>query len=387
MSNKLNDISDEKGFIPILFLGVVVAVVTLVSAANITTTNEYPPSLASQNVLGEDEEVKNVEEQSKEADKKAEEQHKDLQKSEHEGEKKQEEQPKESAKKTVERQKELEKKALEQRKGSTKSGNSGKPNLVKNKIETPSPNGIKSKSEIEDEKNETEADNNIDTEDEESETEIETADGKKIKTKIEKNGRVKIEIEHGPLKLKYVMKNGQLKLKAENEQGQEVELDDNELEEVENEIEGELEEDGIKIATGSGKPVLAKNNIAAFTDFPLSIDVGTNQLIVTTPAGQKIVTILPDQAVQNLLATNKITKIEQTSDPSLTNELGTLNGVVKLEIRNEEMVYKIKGTKSHNLLGFIPVDRSSTAFVSAQTGDVIAQEQSLLTNLIDLISF
>lgn len=263
---------------------------------------------------------------------------------ENEEAKKAEEAAKESAKKAEEQSKEAEKKAEEQQKESAKSSNSGSPEFPKTKTETISPTGIKSKTQTEGKK---------------SETEIETPDGRKIKTKVEDDGTTKVEVEHGQLKLK-----------------------DDEL----GELEDELAEDNIKIATGSGKTVLAKNNVAAFTDFPLSIDVGTNQLIVTTPAGQKVVAVLPDQAVQNLLATGIVNKIEQSSDPNLTSELGQLGGVVKLEIRNNEVVYKVKGIKTHNLLGFIPVDTSTTAFVSAQTGQPVAQEQSLFTNIVDLLS-
>ena len=79
-----------------------------------------------------------------------------------------------------------------------------------------------------------------------SETEIETADGQRIKTKIEDDGTTKVEIESGKLKLKYVIENGKLVLKIENESGEEVELSDDELSEIEN----ELEDDGFKIALG-----------------------------------------------------------------------------------------------------------------------------------------
>lgn len=329
----------EKGFTHIAVLIPVLIFLGLVVSANITTTNNLS-NLTSTNVLGEDEEAKKVEDQSKEVAKKAEEEQKEVQKAQEESQKKQKEQKKEEI----------------------KFGNSGSSNPTKTKTETISPADVKSKTEVEGNK---------------SETEIETADGQKIKTKI--------EVEYGQLKLKYVFESGRIKLKVENEQGQEVELADNELDEVENEIEDELEKDGIKISTGSGKPIFAKNNIAALTDFPLSVDVGTNRLIVTTPAGMKVVTVLPDQAVKNLLATGIVNNIEE-SDPNLTSEVGQLSGVVKLEIRNNEVVYRVKGTKIHNLLGFIPVDTSTTAFVSAETGQPVAQEQSLLANIIDLLS-
>lgn len=338
MPKNSNQYIQEKGFAHALVLVGIIALAGLIALTN-TATQQFP---GSQNVLGENEEAKKAEEAAKE-----------------------------SAKKVEEQSKEAEKKAEEQQKEAAKSSNSGSSESPKTKTETISPTGVKSKTQTEGKK---------------SETEIETLDGQKIKTKVEDDGTTKVEIEHGQLKLKYVVENGQLRLQAENEQGEEVELEDDELDELENELEDKLAEDDIKIATSSGKPVLAKNGVAALTDFPLSIDVGTNQLIVTTPAGQKVVTVLPDQAVQNLLATNIINKVEQSVDPSLTQELGSLSGVVKLEIRNNEVVYKVKGIKTHKVLGFIPVDISTTVFVSTQTGDMVAQEQSLFANVIDLLS-
>ncbi len=261
--------------------------------------------------------------------------------------KKAEEQAKEVAKKTEERQKE-----------DSKSN--------KSEVETISPTGTKSKTKTEGNKRE---------------TEIETADGQKIKTKVEDDGTTKVEIERGQLKVKYVFENGVLKLKAENESGKEVELEDDELDEV----ESELEDDGIKIASASGRPVLSRNKIGAQTDFPLSIDVGTNQLIVSTPAGQKVVTVLPDQAVQNLLATNIINRVDSTGLDT-TGELGALDSVIRLEMRNDEAVYRVKGVKTRKLFGLFSVNNSATIFVSSESGLPVAQEQSLLANIVDSLS-
>lgn len=219
------------------------------------------------------------------------------------------------------------------------------------------------------------------------ETEVETANGQKIKTKVEDNGVTKVEVEQGKLKLKYSVENGETKVEAENEASGEAKLSETEVKDAEDELENELEKEGVKIATGGGHLAIAKNKYAATTNFPLSVDVNTKQLIVTTPAGQKAVTVLPDQAIQNLLATGVISKIEsQASDVILNKDLGNLDGVAKLEERDNEMVYKVEGMKNHKLLGIIPISVPTTAYVSAQSGNVIAQDQSLLANLLDLLS-
>ncbi len=219
------------------------------------------------------------------------------------------------------------------------------------------------------------------------ETEIETASGQKIKTKVEDDGTTKVEIEQSKLKVKYSVENGKIKLETENEASDEFGLSETEISDVEDELENELEKEGVKIASRGGQLAIAKNKFAATVNFPLSVDVSTKQLIVTTPAGQKVVTILPDQAIQNMLATGVINKIEsQAADASLNQDLGSLDGVAKLEEKGNEMVYKIKGEKNRKLLGIIPVSTQTTAYVSSQTGNLVAEDQSLLANLIKLFS-
>lgn len=211
------------------------------------------------------------------------------------------------------------------------------------------------------------------------ETETESEDGK-VKTKIEDDGRVKIEIEKDKFKIKF--ENGRLKIERKHEGtgGAELEgeeLDEEEIEDIEDEIEQELKDDGIEIASSSAGAIIKKNNRRARTSFPLSVNPETNELVVTTPSGQKTVTVLPDQAVENMLTKGILNDIAQ--------ENGEDN--VEIETRNDELVYKIKGEKSHKFLGFIPLKTAITAFVSAQTGQLTAEEQSLLAQFISRLSF
>ena len=73
----------------------------------------------------------------------------------------------------------------------------------------------------------------------------------------------------GELKIKYIMENGQVVKTVENDDGDEVELEDDELEEIETEIEDELEDDGIEISTDSGKPTVIKKSSSGFNRIPL----------------------------------------------------------------------------------------------------------------------
>lgn len=334
------------------FVMVGLGVVAVLLASSIQTTQNL--SAGTQNVLGEEgqsEQQKQEEEAAKDAVKQK------------------EEAQKESEKQEKEQKKEADKARIKNSTGTSASWTKS----IKSKSESVSANGIKTKTETEGNK---------------QETEIETADGQKIKTKIEDDGTTKIEVKDGTVKLEYRIENGQVVLKAENEDGEEVEFEDEELEELENEVEDELEDDDVRlVATTDNRLALTQNQVAALTDFPLSINVETKELVITTPAGQKTVAVLPQQAVQNLLATGIVNKIEvPPADVANQDQLGTLTGVVKIEMRNNEVVYRIKGTKTHRLLGLIPVPASTTAFVSADTGTTVATQQSLLTGFIDLLS-
>ena len=115
----------------------------------------------------------------------------------------------------------------------------------------------------------------------------------------------------------------------------------------------------------------------AETKFPLSVNLATNELIVTTPAGERVVTVLPDQAVQNMLAANVIDQLGATPEETGVT-LGERQGVP---------VYEIPGVKQRKLLGFIPVTIEQTAIVSAETGELVATEDvSLVERVVDLLS-
>lgn len=222
---------------------------------------------------------------------------------------------------------------------------------------------------------------------EKQKTEVRFSEEERIKTKVE-DDKARIEVRSGEVKVRYELKDGQLVVKVENEAGEELELEDEEIEQIEDEVEEELEDDGIKIASTAGKLAVVKNKFAASTNFPLSINPDTNELIVTTQAGQKVVTILPDQAVQNMLAANVISRLgtQAIVDTALQNQVASASAIIALGVRNNVPIYEIPGIRDFRLLGFIPVSAPVTAVVSAETGELVTAEQPLLTRIVDLLS-
>lgn len=212
-------------------------------------------------------------------------------------------------------------------------------------------------------------------------TEVKFSETEKIKTRLEAD-RTRIDVYKGGIKVRYEIKDGRVTIKAETEGGEDV--PEQEL----FKIEERMDKTGIKVATAGGQIFVQKNNVGALANFPLQIDLNTNQLIASTSAGAKVLTVLPDQAIQNMLAANVINKLAEfeAAGQARLGNIGSVSDIVALGERNGVPVYEIQGLKKQKLLGLIPVTTSKKVFVSAETGEQIAQEQSLLANIVDFLS-
>ncbi|MDO8269195.1 MAG: hypothetical protein Q7T54_00815 [Candidatus Levybacteria bacterium] len=219
------------------------------------------------------------------------------------------------------------------------------------------------------------------------------------KQKIEQ----KYEINPEKIKLEYQYEdaNSKIKRKIEFKDGeQQIE------EEIENKLVDDIEEDfedesETEIASDSSSVTITKNKVKARSGFPLTIDGATNQLIVTRPDGStKAVSILPDQAVENFMRHKKINLINfeepdtgtpsgdtgNTGSESAENTGDEDQAEIKLVEYDSQVAYEIKGKKKLKLLGFFPITTPTTGYVSAETGDVIGQDESLFTKFLDLLS-
>ena len=141
------------------------------------------------------------------------------------------------------------------------------------------------------------------------------------------------------------------------------------------------EKNEVKINTRNGDFVINRNNVGATTNFPLTVDSSTNILTVTTPSGEKQVTVLPDQAVQNMLSRNVIDQISGQSAADLSSR-------VKMTQKSDgSLVYEIEGEKQEKLFGLMPLKFKKTAIVSVETGELLETKESFATKFLELISF
>lgn len=152
--------------------------------------------------------------------------------------------------------------------------------------------------------------------------------------------------------------------------------DEKRLEELQDKFEIDQEGIKLKISSGEGKGEfeIERNGFKAKTKFPLTVDPETKQLSVTTPAGTKEVTILPDKAASVIQGLGIVNSLEDENPVEMTTE-------------NNKLVYKVKGRKREKLFGLFEVEVEKEAKMSAESGEYLGTDQSTFSKILDVFSF
>ncbi len=248
----------------------------------------------------------------------------------------------------------------------------------------------------------------IKTKDDKAKVEVRTEEGR-FKTET-KEGEEKTEIRTGGLKIRWERKGDRFELRVKNDDDEDVELDDEEEDELLDELEEHLEDDDIKIATGSADLGFIQRGRRVRTNFPLSVNPLTGELFVSTPAGEKVVTILPDVAVANMIRAGILTRVDEeptadaspvpegtpsaegggtpSAEPGEGSPSASVEGAgIELTEQDSQPIYIISGVKSESFVGLFPVDIKLKTIVSAQSGGLLDIEQGFFYRLLDLFSF
>lgn len=198
-------------------------------------------------------------------------------------------------------------------------------------------------------------------------------------------------------------------------------------------LEGKIQQKGnslviqAEIKTASEEATSATlEDLRSVSKFPLRIDTTTNQLIMTKNGVERVLTVLPAKAVQNMLkahlkkglgpkffagatpsasaiatasATPSSTESASptpdasatatpTEEPIATDsaDIIVLSEQISLEENDEQFVYKIPAKKNLKVFGLIPVTTNLTGYVSAETGALIKEQESLLAKILDFLS-
>ncbi len=198
------------------------------------------------------------------------------------------------------------------------------------------------------------------------------------------SGKTKIKLEGNDTKVEIQTEGNQFSIKAKEANGQEVEL---KSEDALKKLNEALKEKEVEVEkTPDNNVAINKGGVTAETELPLSIDPSTHELKVTTPAGTKTVTVLPDQAVENILRAKFLTNIE-SENIATGSGVATVTQKATLTQINNEPTFIIRGINQKRLLGIIPVGFARTVFVSATTGDVVKTEETTLNQILERISF
>ena len=228
--------------------------------------------------------------------------------------------------------------------------------------------------------------------DEQKETKTESKDGAHFNVEPEdENDEDRADVYQSGVKIRLERVDDRFRIITEDKFGEEIELSEDDLVS----IDERADHDRVRIrafdsATDQlqNTAVIERLNTQALTDLPLSVDLETNELTVTTSAGERTVTVLPDQIVQNILAANIVDQIGGQELASLVRQGGieTLDQVIRLSQQSGVPVYEARGIKQHRLFGFFSVTTDVTVIVSAETGEVLDTNQSFLDSVIDVFS-
>ncbi len=157
---------------------------------------------------------------------------------------------------------------------------------------------------------------------------------------------------------------------------------------------------------------IIRDKVAAKTKFPLSVNLDTNELIVITPAGTKVVTVLPDRAVETMLAANVLDQAggkggsrwlisQQEADAQATEsavptatsaaELQTIYTPEEPDIElvgteDGTIAYEIPGVKYKEVFGLFKIRLDRKALVSAETGELLKIQQSFFDKVLSFLS-
>lgn len=226
----------------------------------------------------------------------------------------------------------------------------------------------------------------IETSDEK--TKIEVRDGEdRFETRVEQ-GREETKIRTGGLRIEIKREGDRVVTKIKNETGEEVELEDEEEEDLLEDLEEELAEDGIHLATDSAQPGFIQSGRRVRTNFPLSVNPATGELMVSTPAGDKIVAVLPDVAIDNMIAAGILTWVVEDVVPTTEGtSSAAAGGGIELSTVNNQPVYLIGGISNQNFLGIVPVNLKIKTVVSVENGQLLDIQQGIFTRVLDLFSF
>ena len=136
------------------------------------------------------------------------------------------------------------------------------------------------------------------------------------------------------------------------------------------EIEERAQVQKLAIRKGTESFVLENKGISAKTNYPLNVNPKNASISVTTPSGDRLLSILPNDAYQGLLKAKVISRLKESL--SLVEE-------------NQSLLYKVKGEKSINFFNIYEYRFDVSASLSASTGEILKVEAPVWQKALSFI--
>lgn len=135
----------------------------------------------------------------------------------------------------------------------------------------------------------------------------------------------------------------------------------------------------LNIETRNGAFEIEDGPVLVRTRAAIRVDSQTGELSVVTPSGERVVSVLPEQAVTRLIENGIIDSVQTA--PVLGGETH-----IELQAEGENVSYKLMGVKAKRFLGLFPVNITKELTVSPETGEVVDVTQPFVSRILELLS-
>lgn len=116
---------------------------------------------------------------------------------------------------------------------------------------------------------------------------------------------------------------------------------------------------------------LLQKNIKAVTEFPVSVDPKTAEVVLKTPSGDRFVSIFPSEAAETVLRTKLLNTIA--------------NNEIRIVEENQELQYQVTGEKVFIFLNTFEYSVPVSTRLSASTGEILSIEAPLWYKLLGFL--
>lgn len=173
--------------------------------------------------------------------------------------------------------------------------------------------------------------------------------------------KISLDKNEGEIMLKVATKSGEKSLDVTNYEDEVIE------------IEERPQTKKVAISIVDNKFVIKQGGVSAITDYEINIDPASARLTLVTKSGLKFLSILPRQAVETMLRSKLVNRLNRQDRFEITEEKGG------------ELAYVVSGEKTFNVFELFEYAIPVVARVSASTGEILEIEQPEWLNSLNFL--